>query len=259
MIGMPTPQVDPSPCRTRICTGLPDTADGEADVPGDGPVEAVRPACQAAPGEDPLQAVVRMSAIPSAAAVTADRHERESLMTATVLRTRRARIGCPWAADLVGALFAEDAEVDGGPGAVGTPRRRDLVEGGGRSVLLDDLGVESGLVVRQRIGMVGAADHHQLRGERAEALYLLHLRDGGLGVEVAQAAAVEEPVEGGVGDGAQVLDFAAGQVELERAQPVRSGEGAVVAVAADEVAAQTSGLRDAEALGQDRPGGGLVR
>jgi hypothetical protein len=168
-------------------------------------------------------------------------------------------MGCRWAADLVGALFAEDAEVDGGPGAVGTPRRRDLVEGGARPVLLNDLGVESGLVVGEGIGMVGAADHHQLGGERAEAFDLLYLLDGGLRVEAAQAAAVEEPVEGGFGDGAQVLDFAAGQVELERAQPVGSGEGAVVAVAADEVAAQASGLRDAEALGQDRPGGGLVR
>ena len=96
MIGMPTPQVDPSPCRTRICTGFPDTAEGEADVPGDGPVEAVRPACQAAPGEDPLQAVARMSAIPSVAAVTPDRHKRESLMTATVYERGERALVADW-------------------------------------------------------------------------------------------------------------------------------------------------------------------
>jgi len=149
--------------------------------------------------------------------------------------------------------------VDSCPGAVRTPRRRDLDEGGGGPVPLDDLGVQPGLVVREGIGVVGAADDHEFGGERPEALDLLHLRDGGLGVEVAQTAAVEEPVESGIGDRVQVLDFAAGQVEFERAQPVGSGESSVVAVSANEVVAQASGLRDADALGQDGPGGGLVR
>src|SRR3954462_7314114 len=91
MIGMPTPQVDPSPSRNRTCTGFPGGGEVEADGPVDGPAEAARPACQAPPGEDPPQAADRTSVTVSTATVTADRHERERIMTATMLRTRRVR------------------------------------------------------------------------------------------------------------------------------------------------------------------------
>src|SRR3954447_19548937 len=88
-MGMPTPHVEPSPSRIRTCTGFPDGGEGEADGPVDAPAEAAPPACQVAPGDDPPQAAERASVTPSTAAVSADRHERERLMTATMLRTGR--------------------------------------------------------------------------------------------------------------------------------------------------------------------------
>src|SRR3954462_15116505 len=88
-MGMPTPHVEPSPSRIRTCTGFPDGGEGEADGPVDATAEVAPPACQVAPGDDPPQAAERASVTPSTAAVSADRHEPERLMTATMLRTRR--------------------------------------------------------------------------------------------------------------------------------------------------------------------------
>lgn len=106
MMGMPTPHVDPSPSRNRTCTGFPGAGEVEADGPVDGPAEAARPACQAPLGEDPPQAASRTSVTPSTATVTADRHNRERLMTATLLRTRRVRQ----------APAARPPDIRGGPG-----------------------------------------------------------------------------------------------------------------------------------------------
>src|SRR5690349_18697245 len=94
MIGMPTPQVEPSPWNSRTCTGLPVGADGEAaaDEPAAGPAEGC-PECQAPPAlpaplplpPPPPQAAGRTRARPRAAT----RHHREILMTATMLRRTR--------------------------------------------------------------------------------------------------------------------------------------------------------------------------
>jgi hypothetical protein len=98
-------------------------------------------------------------------------------------------------------------------------------ESGAGSVLRHNLSVESRLVAREAVGMVGAANDHQLGGEWSEPLDVPHLCDGGLGVEVPQVITVKDAVEGGIGDGTQVLGLAAGQVEVERPQPATSGEG----------------------------------
>ncbi len=55
-----------------------------------------------------------------------------------------------------------------------------------------------------------------------------------------------------------VFTLAAWQVEADTAQYLRSGKGAVVAVPDDQVVAPPGRLDDADALGQHRPGGGLV-
>ncbi|GIM92137.1 hypothetical protein Ato02nite_039300 [Paractinoplanes toevensis] len=82
MIGMPTPQVDPSPSSNRTCTGFPVTAgDVEAEGPVDaGPADDDGPPCQAPSDDDPSQAATRASVTPSTVAPAADRHERENLM-----------------------------------------------------------------------------------------------------------------------------------------------------------------------------------
>src|SRR2546422_183167 len=80
----------------------------------------------------------------------------------------RAAPGGSAAGDLAGALLAQRTQVDGGPGAVGPPRLRDIGEGAAGAVPLGDLGVQSTFVVGQRVGGVRAADHDQLGSERAE-------------------------------------------------------------------------------------------
>jgi hypothetical protein len=91
MMGMPIPQVDPSPSRIRTCTGFPDGVEGAADGVVEGAAEAACPACQASPCEDPPQAARSTSGTPSTAVVTADRHNRERLMPARVLRKSNIR------------------------------------------------------------------------------------------------------------------------------------------------------------------------
>src|SRR5215471_16894225 len=54
--------------------------------------------------------------------------------------------GCLTAGDLAGALFAQRAQVDGGPGAVGPPRLRDFGEGAACAVPFGDLGLEAAFV-----------------------------------------------------------------------------------------------------------------
>src|ERR1700742_3106116 len=94
MIGMPTPQVDPSLSSKRTCTGFPDGVEGAADgaaAASDDPAEAAGPSCQAPPGDELPQAADRTSVTPSTAAAAADRHLRERLMTARMLRIGRTR------------------------------------------------------------------------------------------------------------------------------------------------------------------------
>src|SRR3954471_1440548 len=135
------------------------------------------------------------------------------------------------AADLVRALLAQGAQMYRGPGAERPPALGDLRD---RSpVALGDLVVEPAFVGRQAVRGVRATEDHQLRGERAETLDLLHGRDGLLGLDGPERCAVEPSVERGLGDGVQVLGLAPGQVEVEGPQCVRGRERAVVAVAAD--------------------------
>lgn len=134
----------------------------------------------------------------------------------------------------------------------------DRVEGCAGAVLFGDLGGQSGFVVCQGVGGVNATEDDEFGSERAEPFDLTHAPDRVDGVEGPQLGAVEDAVEGGVGDGMQVFHLACRQVEVEGAQPVRRGEGAVLSVATGDVGAEPGGLGDAQALGQHGPGGCLV-
>ncbi|GIF22852.1 hypothetical protein Ate02nite_55820 [Paractinoplanes tereljensis] len=93
MIGMPTPQVDPSPSSSRTCTGFPVTA-GDADPAADGPAEDDGPPCHAPSDDDdddPSQAASRARVTPSTTAPEPDRHARENLMPVTMPRSGRDR------------------------------------------------------------------------------------------------------------------------------------------------------------------------
>jgi len=102
----------------------------------------------------------------------------------------------------------------------------------------------------QGVGCIRAADHDQLGSERAEPCHLLHALYGLIGVEGAQRRTVQDPVERGLGDRAQVFALAAGEIQLQPAQGVRRGEGAVLAVTGDQLGAQPGRLADAQPLGQ---------
>src|SRR6185312_1394978 len=66
------------------------------------------------------------------------------------ITARRLRVpGGSAASDLAGALLAQRAQENGGPGAVGPPRLRDFGEGVARAVPLGDLGVEPAFVAGQ--------------------------------------------------------------------------------------------------------------
>src|SRR5262245_44536700 len=83
MIGIPTPQVVPSPWKSRTCTGFP-AGVGFVEAAAD---DFAGSASQAPPDEDPPppQAASRPRVIPA----TANRHVRELLMPATMPRTGR--------------------------------------------------------------------------------------------------------------------------------------------------------------------------
>jgi len=159
-------------------------------------------------------------------------------------------------ADLVGSLFAQCAQVDRRPRAVGTPGLGNLRQRPVRAVTLDDLSVQAPLVAWQDVRGVGSTQH-QLGRERPEAIDLLDRLHGVGGVDRPQCGAVEAPVERGVGDGMQVLGLTAGQIEVQGAENSWSRECPVVAMAVDEVAPESSGLHDTDALRQHRPGRGL--
>lgn len=112
--------------------------------------------------------------------------------------------------DLVGPLLAEGAQVYGCPGAEGPPGLGDVVECVVGAVAFGDFGLEPALVVGYSIRRVRAANDDELSGEGPETLDLLHYPDGCVRVDRAQGRAVEAPVEGGLGDGVQVLGLAAG-------------------------------------------------
>jgi len=138
-------------------------------------------------------------------------------------------------ADLVGALLAQCAQVDCRPRAVGTPGLGNLGQRPVRAVTLDDLSVQAPLVAGQDVGSVGAPQHHQLGREQPQPLDLLDRSDGVVGVDGPQCGAVEAPLERGVGDRVQVLGLAAGQIKIQGAQNSWGREGAIIAVAVDEV------------------------
>ena len=161
--------------------------------------------------------------------------------------------------DLVGPVLAQCAEVDCCPRAVGTPGRGNLRQGPVRAVTLDDLSIQAPLVVWQGVRSRSTTQHHQLGGERPQPLDFLDRSEGGVGVDGPQCGAVEAPVERGVGDGVQILGLAAGQIEVQGAENAGSRECSVVAMAVDEIAPESGGLHDADALGQHRPGRGLAR
>ena len=125
-------------------------------------------------------------------------------------------------ADLVGALFAQGAQVDCRPRAVGTPSLGDLGQCPVRAVTLDDLSVQVPLVAGQDVGSVGATQHHQLGRERPQPLDLLDRSEGVVGVDGPQCGAVEAPLERGVGDGVQVLGLAAGKAPSSPWRSTRS-------------------------------------
>ena len=67
-------------------------------------------------------------------------------------RVRAYRVGSA-AGNLAGELLAQRAPVQGGPGAVGPPRLRELGQGAARAVPLGDLGVQPAFVMGQRVGV----------------------------------------------------------------------------------------------------------
>lgn len=114
-------------------------------------------------------------------------------------------------------------------------------------------------MIRQRIRGVRAADHDEFGGERPQSLDLLDAGDSIIGIHRPQGGAVENPIQGSVGDGMQVFGLASGKVEVQRAQLLWRRERTILAVLRDDPVAHLGRLHDSDPLRNNRPGCCLVR
>jgi hypothetical protein len=105
--------------------------------------------------------------------------------------------------------------VHGGPGAVGPPGLGDVGECVAGPVLFADFGVQPGFVPGQAIRCICAAQHNQLGGERPQSLNLLYALDGLIGAERPQRRAIQQPVQGSLGDRLEIFALAPGKTQVE--------------------------------------------
>src|SRR5262249_38685137 len=129
-------------------------------------------------------------------------------------------------------------------------------------------GVQPGFVAGEDVRVACASDEDELGGEGADSGELLEGGEGRVGGHGAEAGGVGGAWGGGFGEGVEAFDLRVGQAGhvVDGQEGGRGGEGVQgsardvdgFAVFFGQAGLDGGGLRHADAVADDRPGGGFV-